>query len=173
VLEELEHALGRGAKIYAEIAGFGANADARDLTSPDADSAARAMQRALIDGRLTPADIGYVNAHGTGTLMNDRVESTAIKTVFEGHVKPLVSSIKAVLGHSLGAAGAIEAMATALALQHGLVPPTANHREIDPAIDLDVVPNTAREITLRAALSNSFAFGGLNAVLALTAHVNR
>ncbi len=173
VLEELEHALGRGAKIYAEIAGFGANADARDLTSPDADSAARAMQRALIDGRLTPADIGYVNAHGTGTLMNDRVESTAIKTVFEGHVKPLVSSIKAVLGHSLGAAGAIEAMATALALQQGLVPPTANHREIDPAIDLDVVPNTAREITLRAALSNSFAFGGLNAVLALTAHVNR
>jgi nodulation protein E len=165
--------LGRGAKIYAEIAGFGANADARDLTSPDADSAARAMQRALIDGRLTPADIGYVNAHGTGTLMNDRVESTAIKTVFEGHVKPLVSSIKAVLGHSLGAAGAIEAMATALALQQGLVPPTANHREIDPAIDLDVVPNTAREITLRAALSNSFAFGGLNAVLALTAHVNR
>ncbi len=173
VLEELEHALGRGAKIYAEIAGFGANADAGDLTSPDARSAARAMQRALSDGQLTPADIGYVNAHGTGTMMNDRVESAAIKSVFEGNVKPLVSSIKAVVGHSLGAAGAIEAVVTALALRHGLVPPTANHREIDPAIELDIVPNTAREILLRAALSNSFAFGGLNAVLALSAYSNR
>ncbi len=173
VLEELQHALDRGAKIYAEIAGFGANADAGDLTSPDARSAARAMQRALIDAQLTPADIGYVNAHGTGTMMNDRVESTAIKSVFEGHVKPLVSSIKAVVGHSLGAAGAIEAMVTALALQHSLVPPTANHRETDPAIELDVVPNTAREMMLGAALSNSFAFGGLNAVLAFSAYLNR
>ncbi len=173
VLEELEHAVARGAKIYAEIAGFGANADAGDLTSPDARSAARAMQLALTDGRLTPGDIGYVNAHGTGTMMNDRVESTAIKSVFEGNVKPLVSSIKAVVGHSLGAAGAIEAVVTALALRHSLVPPTANHREIDPAIELDVVPNTAREISLRAALSNSFAFGGLNAVLALAAYSNR
>jgi nodulation protein E len=167
VLEELEHALARGAKIYAEIAGFGANADAGDLTSPDAQSAARAMRRALDDGRLEAADIGYVNAHGTGTSMNDLVESTAIKSVFQHCEKPLVSSIKGVVGHSLGAAGAIEAMATAMALHQGLVPPTANHRETDPAIELDVVPNVAREIAIGAALSNSFAFGGLNAVLAL------
>jgi nodulation protein E len=131
------------------------------------------MQLALSDGRLTPAEIGYVNAHGTGTMMNDRVESTAIKAVFEGHAKPLVSSIKGVVGHSLGAAGAIEAMVTALALQNSLIPPTANHREVDPAIELDVVPNTPREMMLRAALSNSFAFGGLNAVLALSTYLNR
>jgi len=167
VLEELEHARSRGARIYAEIVGFGANADAGDLTSPDAQSVCRAMQRALSDGRLSPADVGYVNAHGTGTLMNDLVESTAIKSVFDSCEKPLVSSIKGVVGHTLGAAGAIEAMVTALALKHGLVPPTANHSEVDPAIELDVVPNTAREIAITAALSNSFAFGGLNAVLAL------
>jgi len=167
VLEELEHARARGARIYAEIVGFGANADAGDLTSPDAQSVCRAMQRALSDGRLSPADVGYVNAHGTGTLMNDLVESTAIKSVFDSCEKPLVSSIKGVVGHTLGAAGAIEAMVTALALKHGLVPPTANHSEVDPAIELDVVPNTAREIAITAALSNSFAFGGLNAVLAL------
>jgi len=167
VLEELEHARSRGARIYAEIVGFGANADAGDLTSPDAQSVCRAMQRALSDGRLSPADVGYVNAHGTGTLMNDLVESTAIKSVFDNCEKPLVSSIKGVVGHTLGAAGAIEAMVTALALKHGLVPPTANHSEVDPAIELDVVPNTAREIAITAALSNSFAFGGLNAVLAL------
>jgi nodulation protein E len=167
VMEDLEHAVARGAKIYAEIAGFGANADAGDLTSPDAENAARAMRLALSDARLAPADVDYVNAHGTGTLMNDLVESTAIKSVFQNCDKPLVSSIKGVLGHSLGAAGAIEAMATALALYQGLVPPTANYREPDPAIELDVVPNTARELRIRAALSNSFAFGGLNAVLAL------
>jgi nodulation protein E len=167
VLEALEHAAARNAKIYAEIVGFGANADAGDLTSPDANSAARAMLRALSDGQLAPADIGYVNAHGTGTMMNDLVESTAIKLVFEKCEKPLVSSIKGVVGHSLGAAGAIEAMVTALALQQSLIPPTANYREIDPAIALDVVPNKAREISIGAALSNSFAFGGLNAVLAL------
>jgi nodulation protein E len=167
VLEELHHALARGAKIHAEIVGFGANADAGDLTSPDAQSAARAMRLALSDGQLAPAEVGYVNAHGTGTLMNDLVESTAIKSVFQDCETPLVSSIKGVVGHSLGAAGAIEAMATALALRDGLVPPTANHREIDPAIALDVVPNVPREIAIDAALSNSFAFGGLNAVLAL------
>jgi nodulation protein E len=166
VLEELDHARHRGATIYAEIVGFGANADAGDLTSPDTMNAARAMRRALSDGQLTPADVGYVNAHGTGTAINDLAESTAIKTVFENGKKPLISSIKGVVGHSLGAAGAIEAMITALTLRHGLVPPTANHREIDPAIELDVVPNVPREISVNAALSNSFAFGGLNAVLA-------
>jgi nodulation protein E len=167
VLEELAHARARGARIYAEIAGFGANADAGDLTAPDAKSAARAMRRALDDGRLAPNEVGYVNAHGTGTAMNDLVESTAIKAVFEGGAWPLVSSIKGVVGHGLGAAGAIEAMATALALHHSLIPPSANFLEPDPAIELDVVPNSARPADIRAALSNSFAFGGLNAVLAL------
>lgn len=167
VLEEHEHALARGAKIYAEISGFGSNADAGDLTAADAKSAARAMQRALKDAGLAPDAVGYVNAHGTGTTMNDLVESTAINTVFEACEKPLVSSIKGVLGHSLGAAGAIEAMATALTLHHGLVPPSANFLEADPSIELDVVPNTARSAKVEAALSNSFAFGGLNAVLAL------
>jgi nodulation protein E len=167
VLEERDHALARGARIYAELAGFGSNADAGDLTAPDASSAARAMQRALADAGLAPAQITYVNAHGTGTAMNDLVESAAIKSVFAICEKPLVSSIKGVLGHSLGAAGAIEAMATALALHHGLIPPSANFLEADPAIGLDVVPNTPRPMEIAAALSNSFAFGGLNAVLAL------
>ena len=167
VLEELEHALARGAKIYAEIAGFGSNADAGDLTAPDPKSAARAMQRALGDARLAPQDIGYVNAHGTGTTMNDLAEAAAIHSVFTGCEMPLVSSIKGVLGHSLGAAGAIEAMVTVLALQRGLIPPSANFLEPDPAIELDVVPNVARPAKIDAALSNSFAFGGLNAVLAI------
>jgi len=167
VLEELNHALARGARIYAELAGFGSNADAGDLTAPDAGSAARAMQRALADAELAPSQIGYVNAHGTGTSMNDLVESTAIKSVFADFKKPLTSSIKGVLGHCLGAAGAIEAMATALALHHRRIPPSANFLEADPAIGLDVVPNTPRQIEIGAALSNSFAFGGLNAVLAL------
>jgi nodulation protein E len=166
VLEEMEHALARGANIYAEIVGFGSNADAADLTSPDPKSTARAMQLALSDARLTPADVGYVNAHGTGTQMNDLLESTAIKAVFQGYQNPLVSSNKGVVGHSLGAAGAIEAIATALTLRHQVVPPTANYEELDPAIGLDVVPNTARSAELGYALSNSFAFGGLNAVLA-------
>ncbi len=167
VLEDLQHALARGAPIYAEIAGFGANADAGDLTSPDAASAARAMRRALADAGLAPGEIGYVNAHGTGTLLNDLVETRAIKAVFENAHMPLVSSIKGVVGLGLGVAGAIEAMATALALRDGLVPPTANFLEADPEIDLDVVPNVARAARIDAALSNSFAFGGLNAVLAL------
>lgn len=167
VLEERDYALARGARIYAEIAGFGSNADAGDITAPDPASAARAMQRALGDAELAASRIGYVNAHGTGTAMNDLAESTAIKSVFAACEKPLVSSIKGALGHSLGAAGAVEAMATALALHHGLIPPTANFLEADPAIGLDVVPNTARRLEFDAALSNSFAFGGLNAVLAL------
>ena len=167
VLEELRHALARGAPIHAEISGFGANADAGDLTAPDAASAARAMRRALTDAGLEPGEVGYVNAHGTGTLLNDLVETRVIKAVFENAPMPLVSSIKGVVGHGLGAAGAIEAMATALALRDGLIPPSANFLEADPEIDLDVVPNVARAAQIDAALSNSFAFGGLNAVLAL------
>jgi nodulation protein E len=125
------------------------------------------MQLALGDARLAPQDIGYVNAHGTGTTINDLAETAAIHSVFTGCAMPLVSSIKGVLGHSLGAAGATEAMVTALALQRGLIPPSANFLEPDPAIELDVVPNVARPAKIDAALSNSFAFGGLNAVLAL------
>lgn len=169
VLEEREHALARGARIYAELLGFGANADAADLTAPDVRSAARAMQLALADGGLAPEQVGYVNAHGTGTALNDQVESSAIKMVFGEANPPPVSSIKGVVGHSLGAAGAIEAMATALALYEGVLPPSANFLKDDPAIGLDVVPNSAREQPIEAAISNSFAFGGLNAVLALRA----
>lgn len=169
ILEEWEHARARGATIYAELTGFGANADAADLTSPDAESTAEAMRAALADAGLTPADIDYVNAHGTGTAMNDQVESAVIRAVFEGASLPLVSSIKAVLGHSLGAAGALEAMATVKALQQQLVPPTANCTDPDPALGLDFVTEGARRTTVRHALSNSFAFGGLNAVLAFSA----
>lgn len=167
VLEELAHAQARGAKIYAEITGFGANADAGDLTSPDGTSVAAAMRLALADAGVTPGQIGYINAHGTGTMMNDLVESTAIRAVFADAALPLVSSTKGVMGHSLGAAGAIEALVTALALHHQIVPPTANCTEPDDAIGLDVVADGARAQNFGHALSNSFAFGGLNAVLAL------
>ena len=173
VLEELEHALARGAKIYAEIAGFGSNADAGDLTASDVKSVARAMQLALNDAGLPPNDVGYVNAHGTGTAINDLVESLAVRSVFENCEKPLISSIKGVVGHSLGAAGAIEAMATTLSLHYRLIPPSANFQEMDPAIELDVVPNIARPAEFHAALSNSFAFGGLNAVLVLRRYSQR
>lgn len=166
VLEEWEQAVARGARIYAEVSGFGANADAGDLTSPDAESVAAAMRLAMADAGVTASRIGYINAHGTGTMMNDLVESTAIRAVF-GETPPPVSSTKGVMGHSLGAAGAIEAMVTALALHHQIVPPTANCDEPDPAIGLDVVAEGARAVAFEHALSNSFAFGGLNAVLAL------
>jgi nodulation protein E len=166
VLEEWEHALARGARIYAEVSGFGANADAGDLTSPDGESVAAAMRLAMADAGVTAREVGYINAHGTGTMMNDLVESAAIRAVF-GDSAPPVSSTKGVMGHSLGAAGAIEAMVTALALHHQLVPPTANCTEPDPAIGLDVVAEGARAVRFETALSNSFAFGGLNAVLAL------
>ncbi|MEZ2405435.1 beta-ketoacyl synthase [Bosea sp. RCC_152_1] len=166
VLEEWEHAVARKARIYAELVGFGANADAGDLTSPDQAGAEGAMRRALASAGLDPAAIDYINAHGTGTLINDVVESRAIRAVFPNGKPPPVSSIKGVLGHCLGAAGAFEALATALALHHQIVPPTANCSEPDAECGLDVVPEGARQAVLRHALSNSFAFGGLNAVLA-------
>lgn len=168
VLEEWERAVARKARIYAELAGFGASADAADLTSPDQLGAEAAMRRALASAGLKPAAIDYVNAHGTGTLMNDIIESKAIRAVFAAEDLPLVSSIKGVLGHSLGAAGALEALATTLALHHRIVPPTANCTEPDEECGLDVVPEGARPAAIRHALSNSFAFGGLNAVLAFT-----
>jgi nodulation protein E len=144
------------------------NADAADLTAADANGAARAMQAALKDARTNPEEVDYVNAHGTGTDLNDRTETKALRFVFGTYADRLpVSSSKGVLGHSLGAAGALEIAATALALQSQTIPPTANFEEPDPACDLDFVPNVARQARLRIAMSNSFAFGGLNAVVVL------
>jgi nodulation protein E len=168
VLETHAHAAARGARIYAEIVGFGMSADAADITAPDAEGAARAISAALRDAQFAPDAIDYVNAHGTGTTLNDRTETIAVRKAFGAHADRLAaSSIKGALGHSLGAAGALEAAATALTLQTQTIPPTANYEEPDPECDLDCVPNTAREAPVRAAISNSFAFGGLNAVLVL------
>ncbi len=167
VLETLENARARGAKIYAELAGFGMSADAHHLTSPLAEGAARAMNAALEDGNLSPEQINYVNAHGTGTQANDSTETRAIRLVFGPHADKLaVSSTKSMHGHALGAAGALEGVATLLAFRSNFLPPTANFLERDPACDLDIVPNEVRAARIEAALSNSFAFGGLNAVLA-------
>ena len=168
VLESRERALARGARVYAELLGFGMSADAGDLTAPDAGGGARAMQAALNDARANAEEIDYVNAHGTGTTANDRTETAALRKVFGSHADRLaVSSSKGVLGHSLGAAGALELTATALAIERQIVPPTANFEEPDPECDLDVVPNVARQAPIRKAMSNSFAFGGLNAVLVI------
>jgi nodulation protein E len=167
VLEPLESARARGAKIYGEIAGFGMSSDAYHITQPSPDGAARAMQGAIRDAALQPEDIGYINAHGTATQANDATETAAIRKVFGAHADRLaVSSTKSMHGHTLGAAGAIEAVATLLSLCNGVLPPTANFTDPDPACDLDVIPNQARQIQVNCALSNSFAFGGLNAVLA-------
>ena len=167
VMESLESAQARGAKIYAEVAGFGMSADAHHLTMPLSNGAAKAMRGALADGRITPEDVGYVNAHGTATQANDAMESDAIRTVFGTHTDSLaVSSTKSMHGHALGAAGAIESAATILAIHNKVLPPTANFNEADPECALDVIPNEARPATVEAAISNSFAFGGLNAVVA-------
>jgi nodulation protein E len=167
VLEPLESAQERGRRIYAEVVGFGMGSDAFHTTQPSADGAARAMRAALADGGLAPEDIGYINAHGTATQANDATETAAIRKVFGAQAgRVQVSSTKSMHGHTLGAAGALEGVATALALHHGILPPTANYTEPDPACDLDVIPNHARKAQVEYALSNSFAFGGLNAVLA-------
>jgi nodulation protein E len=168
VLEARERAQARGARIYAELLGFGMSSDASDIIAIDADGAARAMRAALTDAKLNPQDIDYVNAHGTGTTLNDRAETIALRKAFGASAERLaISSSKAVLGHSLGAAGALEFVATALALDNQTVPPTANFEEPDPDCDLDFVPNVARKAPIRNAVSNSFAFGGSNAVLVL------
>ncbi len=168
VLELLEHAQARGAVILAELAGSGMTADATDIVLPSADGAAAAMAQALTDARLNAADVDYINAHGTGTQANDSNETRAIHLAFGDHAQHLVvSSTKSMHGHALGASGALELVAVIGALRDGVVPPTANLDIPDPACDLDYVPNTARQMSLRVALSNSFAFGGLNAVLAL------
>jgi nodulation protein E len=166
VLEARHRAVARGASIYAELRGFGMSADAVDMLSPDPDGATRAIQAALRDAGADSESIDYVNAHGTGTTMNDRTEINVLRSVFGAHAGRLaISSNKGVLAHGLGAAGALEAAATALTLRHQIAPPTANFEEPDPECDLDVIPNTARQMPIRAAISNSFALGGLNAVL--------
>jgi nodulation protein E len=170
ILEPFEAAKARGAKIYAEICGFGMTSDAHHLTQPAVVGPSRAMLGALRESGLAPEQVGYINAHGTGTPGNDPVESRAIRAVFGAHADKLaVSSTKSLHGHALGAAGALEAVATVLAMFHGILPPTANYNEPDPECDLDYIPNKPRVAKVEAALSNSFAFGGLNAVIAFRA----
>lgn len=168
VLEEYEHARARGATILAEFAGSGSTADAIDMVFPSEPNVARSIQLALDDAGLMPADVDYINAHGTGTPANDPTESKAIRRVFGADADRIaVTSTKSMHGHALGAAGAIELVAAIGALRDGIVPPTANFIDPDPECTLDYVPNVARETPVRAALSNSFAFGGLNSVVAI------
>ena len=166
ILEEREHAVKRGAKIYAEVIGYGANGDAYHMTAPapEGEGAARCMRLALQDAGIAPSEVDYINAHGTSTEYNDANESTAIKKVFGEHAARLaVSSTKSMTGHMLGAAGAVEGVYSALALHCGVIPPTINYDTPDPACDLDYVPNQARKADIKVALSNSFGFGGTNA----------
>jgi 3-oxoacyl-[acyl-carrier-protein] synthase II len=170
VLESLDHALARDARIYAEVIGYGMTGDAHHMTAPDpeADGAARAMSLALRDAGVEPSTVGYINAHGTSTPYNDKSETMAIKRVFGEHARKLaVSSTKSMTGHLLGAAGGIEAIATAFAIHHGILPPTINYETPDPDCDLDYVPNQARKQDVEVALTNAFGFGGTNATLVL------
>lgn len=167
VLESLDHALARGARPIAELAGFGMSSDAHHITQPSAEGAAKAVRMALNCGGIAPEQVGYVNAHGTGTTVNDITETAALHLAFGDHARRLaISSTKAMHGHTLGAAGAIESAAAVLALSTGVLPPTINFRECDPECDLDYIPNCPRKAEVEYAISNSFAFGGLNAVLA-------
>ena len=173
VLEELEHAKKRGAKIYAEVVGYGMTGDAYHITAPcsDADGAKRVIQMTLNDARINPTEVDYVNAHGTSTPLNDKIETLAIKEVFKDHAYKLkVSSIKSMIGHLLGAAGAVEAVATVKTIKEGIIPPTINYEHPDPDCDLDYVPNKAIEYPVKVAISNSFGFGGTNACLAFKAY---
>jgi 3-oxoacyl-[acyl-carrier-protein] synthase II len=170
VLEEQRHAENRGATILAELAGYGLSSDAYHITrpGPDGEGSARAMTLALADAVVHPDDIGYLNAHGTSTIQNDRIETLAIKKTFNDYARKLsISSSKSMLGHMLGAAGAVEAAVTAIALSQGIIPPTTNLEHPDPECDLDYVPNTPRRQKVKAALSNSLGFGGINAALVL------
>lgn len=168
VLEELEHARKRGARIYAEVLGFGTTSDATHITQPDKDGvgAARAMALALQDGGVSPEEVGYINAHGTSTPLGDQAETVAIKKVFGDYAKRVsISSTKSQIGHLLGASGGVELIFTVLAIVHGVIPPTINYETPDPECDLDYTPNVARERDISVALSNSFGFGGHNACL--------
>jgi len=176
VLEDLEKAVERGVHIYAEVIGYGSTADASHITFPDPDGEAHAMTRALKDAQVRPEEIDYINAHGTATKLNDASETEAIKRVFGSRSYEIpINSIKSMLGHSMGAAGALEFISTVLAIEHQLVPPTINYEESDPQCDLDYVTEGAREFgrsrPLRTAISNSFGFGGNNAVLVVRAYV--
>ncbi len=168
VLEELQHAQSRGARIYAEVLGVGASADAGHITQPDENGigAAKAMARALYDSRLEPREVDYINAHGTSTILGDRAETIAVKSIFGDHARKLsISSTKSQLGHLLGASGGVELVLTVLALRDGVVPATINYETPDPDCDLDYTPNESRPRTLRTAMSNSFGFGGHNATV--------
>ncbi|MGD0654222.1 MAG: beta-ketoacyl-ACP synthase II [Thermoguttaceae bacterium] len=170
VLEELEHAKARGARIYAEMYGYGVSCDGGHITAPDKDgvAAAYAMSQALKDARVDPGDIGYINAHGTSTTLGDQAETTAVKAVFKEHAKSLsISSTKSQLGHLLGASGGVELIFCALALRDGVIPPTINLENPDPLCDLDYTPNTARRRNISIAMSNSFGFGGHNGSLVI------
>ena len=174
VLESLDHAVQRDARIYAEIIGYGMTGDAHHMTAPDpeGDGAARAMAAAVRDAGLDVSAVGYINAHGTSTQYNDKFETIAIKRVFGDHARRLaVSSTKSMTGHLLGAAGGIEAIATVLALHHGVLPPTINYETPDPDCDLDYIPNQARKQDVEVAISNAFGFGGTNATLAFRAYL--
>jgi nodulation protein E len=167
VLEEMEQALQRGATILGEIVGFGMTSDASHITKPDQKGAERAMMLALKDAGISPDAVGYINAHGTGTLVNDSMEVAAIRNVFREHAEKIsISSTKSMHGHCLGGTSALEAIATTLALQNNILPPTANFEIPDEACNIDVIPNEAKEKEVDYALSNAFAFGGLNAVIA-------
>ncbi|MCR5857720.1 beta-ketoacyl synthase [Mesorhizobium sp. J428] len=170
VLESYDHAMARGATILAEFAGSGMSADAADIVAPTVEGPAAAIRACLADAGLAPDEIDYINAHGTGTKANDEIETTAIRRVFGAHADRLsVSSTKSMHAHCLGASGALEMIACVMAIRDGVVPPTIGYREADPACDLDVTPNVARQRPVRAAISNAFAFGGTNSVIALRA----
>jgi nodulation protein E len=174
VLVPVDRAVAGGAKIHAEIAVFGMSADAGLITQSSVEGAARAIRSALRDGGLAPEQVGYINAHGTATQLNDPTETAAIRGVFGPHADRLaISSTKSMHGHALGAAGALEAVATILALRQGVLPPTAGFRQPDPDCDLDIIPNESRRAEVELAMSNSFAFGGLNAVLAFRKYQQR
>jgi nodulation protein E len=168
VFEEYEHARARGAEILAEVAGYAMSSDASDIVMPSKQGAARAIRGTLKDARMDLSDVGYINAHGTGTAANDKTESAAVADVFGAHADNLmISSTKSMHGHLIGGTGAVELLACIMALRDGVIAPTINYDEPDPECALDVVPNEAREAKVEVALSNAFAFGGLNAVLAL------
>ena len=171
VFEEYEHARARGAEILAEVAGYAMSSDASDIVMPSKQGAARAIRGALRDARIDPTEVGYINAHGTGTAANDKTESAAVADVFGAHADALmISSTKSMHGHLIGGTGAVELLSCIMALRDGVIAPTINYDEPDPECALDVVPNEAREAEVDVALSNAFAFGGLNAVLALRRH---
>lgn len=168
ILEELQFALERGAKVYAELAGYGSNIDGMHVTEPDMNNQARCLKLALDDAAVSPADVDYINAHGTSTVLNDACETGAIKLALGDHSKNVpVSSNKSMIGHLLGAAGAVEAIFTVLTIRDSIIPPTMNYDTPDPQCDLDYVPNVARKTQVNTAISNSFGFGGANAALLL------